>query len=92
MEIEESTIPYLKATKAAYIEQQAIAEGEWQVHFVLEENKNMVKLEPNLSWENEDEEIYIDEAYISALGVQLKIRNIDKTTKEIKGSIEQEIE
>ena len=52
----------------------------------------MVKLEPNHSWENENEEIYIDEAYISALGVQLKIRNIDKTTKEIKGSIEQEIE
>lgn len=90
--IEESTIPYLKATKAAYIEQQVIAEGEWQVDFVLEENKNMVKLEPNLSWENGNEEIYIDEAYISALGVQLKIRNIDKTTKEIKGSIEQEIE
>ena len=68
------------------------AEGEWQVNFVLEENKNMVKLEPNLSLKSGNEEIYIDEVYLSALGVQLKIHTINETTQKIKGTLEEEIE
>ena len=90
--IEESALPYLKATKADYIEQQVVAKGEWQVDFVLEENKNIVKLEPNLSLKNGNQETYIDEVYLSALGVQLKIHTIDEMTQKIKSTLEEEIE
>ncbi len=85
--IKEEQIPNLKVTKVDYEKQEVIAEGNWEVEFELGKNENIIRWEPQIQWQEDEVIHYIDEVYLGAMGIEIKMHSIETKTNEILGEI-----
>lgn len=86
--VSEEQLPYLKAVKAEYIQQQVIEEGTWKVTFNMNSNEKNKLWKPEIQFKVGKEEIYtvyVKEVSLSTAGVQIKEYTIREKNKALLG-------
>lgn len=86
--VSEEQLPYLKAVKVEYTQQQVIEEGTWKVTFNMNSNEKNKLWKPEIQFKVGKEEaytIYVNEVSLSTAGVQIKEYTIREKNKALLG-------